>query len=85
MNRERPVKRECREKWVCPVIQDRRERKDNRAARAKWVIRARPVRKASLVQWVRKDRLDLKAFQDQLAVWDRNYVACMQARKYVVN
>ncbi len=28
---------------------------------------------------------DLKAFQDQLAVWDRNYVACMQARKYVVN
>ncbi len=28
---------------------------------------------------------DLKAFQDQLAVWDRNYAACMQARKYVVN
>ncbi len=28
---------------------------------------------------------DLKAFQDQLAVWDLNYVACMQARKYVVN
>ena len=28
---------------------------------------------------------DLKAFQDRLAVWDRNYVACMQARKYVVN
>ncbi len=28
---------------------------------------------------------DLKAHQDQLAVWDRNYVACMQARKYVVN
>ncbi len=28
---------------------------------------------------------NLKAFQDQLAVWDRNYMACMQARKYVVN
>ena len=28
---------------------------------------------------------DRKAFEDQLAVWDRNYVACMQARKYVVN
>ncbi len=28
---------------------------------------------------------DLKAFQDQLAVWDRNYVACMTAKKYVVN
>ncbi len=26
-----------------------------------------------------------KAFQDQLQVWGRNYVACMQARKYVVN
>ena len=28
---------------------------------------------------------DLEAFEGQLAVWDRNYVACMQARKYVVN
>ena len=28
---------------------------------------------------------ELKAFQDQLQVWERNYVACMQARKYVVN
>ena len=28
---------------------------------------------------------DLKAFQDRLAVWDRNYVACLQAKKYVVN
>ena len=28
---------------------------------------------------------DLKAFQDQLAVWDRNYVACMTAKEYVVN
>jgi hypothetical protein len=28
---------------------------------------------------------DLKAFQGQLQLWDRNYVACMQARKYVVN
>ena len=28
---------------------------------------------------------DLKAYQDQLAVWDRNYVACMTGRKYVVN
>jgi len=29
--------------------------------------------------------VELKAFQDQLGVWDRNYVACMQAKKYVVN
>lgn len=28
---------------------------------------------------------DRAAFQNQLSVWDRNYVACMQARKYVVN
>ena len=28
---------------------------------------------------------DYKAFQAQLQKWDRNYVACIQARKYVVN
>jgi len=28
---------------------------------------------------------DVNAFQEQLQKWDRNYVACMQARKYVVN
>ena len=28
---------------------------------------------------------DTAAFQEKVQAWDRNYVACMQARKYVVN
>ena len=28
---------------------------------------------------------DVAAYQEQLQKWDRNYVACMQGRKYVVN
>ena len=27
----------------------------------------------------------IEAFQSQMEVWDRNYVACMQGRKYTVN
>jgi hypothetical protein len=44
-------------------------------------MRSRRQRQATQSQFDK----DVEAFTAKLEVWDRNYVACMQARKYVVN
>ena len=44
-------------------------------------MRSRRQREASQSEFDK----DLEAFKAQAAVWDRNYVGCMQGRKYVVN